>query len=85
MSLLRARESFSIDSPTDGIVIIRRGDLFPADHPFIKGRENLFEAAEIAAAQTPGGAHSVEIASAPPGERRTITTPPRRAGATTKE
>jgi hypothetical protein len=79
MSLLRVRESFSIDTPSEGIVILRRGDLFPMDHPFVKGRESLFEPAETAAAQMPGGAHTVETAAAPPGERRTISVPPRRA------
>jgi hypothetical protein len=89
MALLRARESFSFDSSIEGSVAVRRGELFPEDHPFIVGRENLFEPAENAVARVPGGADAVETATASPGVRRNVSTapattgtPPRREGVT---
>jgi hypothetical protein len=78
MSLLRVRDSISFDIPNEGTVVLRRGELFPADHPYVKGREQCFEPAENAAAKVPGGADAVETADAPPGVRRNVTAPPRR-------
>lgn len=74
---VRAKEPFSFDAPGGAQVNIRRGQLFPDGHPYLKGRENLFEPADDAAARSAGTSASVETATAAPGERRTITRKPR--------
>lgn len=72
---LRAKESFSYDVKGTPVAV-RVGELRPAGHADVKGREHLFEAVEVAAErQRTRGAFtsSVEKATAGPGERRTLT------------
>ena len=70
---VRVKEGCSFDTPGGAQVNLRRGQLFPDDHPYVKGRESLFEPAEDAAARSAGTPGSVETASAGPGERRVVT------------
>lgn len=69
---VRVKEGISFDAPNGAQVNLRRGQLFPDDHPYVKGRESLFEPADDAAARTTGAAVAVETATAAPGERRSI-------------
>ena len=74
---VRVKEGISFDLPSGEQVNLRRGQLFPDDHPYIRGREGLFEPAEDAAARAAGrpvgAAVAVETATAAPGERRSVT------------
>ena len=70
---VRVREGFSFDLPSGEQVNLRRGQLLSDDHPYMKGREQLFEPAEDAAVRAPGAAVAVETATAVPGERRSVT------------
>lgn len=69
---VRVKESHSFDAPNGAQVNLRRGQLFPDDHPYVKGREHLFEPAEDAAARSAGTGAAVETATAAPGERRLV-------------
>ena len=69
---VRVKEGVSFDAPDGAQVNLRRGQLFPDDHPYVKGRENLFEPADDAAARATGAAAATETATAAPGERRSI-------------
>lgn len=72
---VRVKEGISFDTPGGAQVNLRRGQLFPDDHPYVKGREHLFEPAEDVAARSAGGsgaAAAVETATAAPGERRSV-------------
>ena len=71
---VRVKEGISFDAPNGAQVNLRRGQLFPDDHPYVKGREQLFEPADDAAARSTGvsPAVAVETATAGPGERRSI-------------
>ena len=76
MSVVRVKEGISFDAPNGAQVNLRRGQLFPEDHPYVKGREALFEPAEDAATRSVGGpvpAAAVETAVAEPGTRRIVT------------
>lgn len=71
-----AKDTFAFDAPNGAQVVVRRGQLFPDDHPFVKGREQLFEPAEVAAARAvgvSGAAAAVETATAAPAQRRIVT------------
>ena len=70
---VRVKQGISFDMPSGEQVSLRRGQLLPDDHPYIKGREQCFEPAEDAAARAPGAVGAVETASAAPGTRRTVT------------
>jgi hypothetical protein len=70
---VRVKEGISFDLPSGEQVSLRRGQLLPDDHPYLKGREAFFEPAEDAAARAPGAAVAVETATAAPGERRSVT------------
>lgn len=70
---VRVKEGISFDAPSGEQVSLRRGQLFPDDHPYVKGREQLFEPAEDVAARAPGAVAAVETASAAPGARRSVT------------
>jgi hypothetical protein len=73
---VRVKEGISFDTPGGAQVNLRRGQLFPDDHPYVKGREQLFEPADDAASRSAGGsgaAAAVETASAAPGVRRSVT------------
>jgi hypothetical protein len=70
---VRVKDGISFDLPSGEQVNLRRGQLLPDDHPYIKGREQFFEPAEDAAARAPGAAVAVETASAAPGTRRSVT------------
>jgi hypothetical protein len=70
---VRVKDGISFDLPSGEQVNLRRGQLLPDDHPYIKGREQIFEPAEDAAARAPGAAGAVETASAAPGTRRSVT------------
>lgn len=70
-----AKETFTYDAPNGAQVVIHRGKPLPDDHPAIKGREHLFEPADVAASRTAGAsgaAAAVETATAAPGERRSV-------------
>lgn len=69
---VRVKEGISFDLPSGEQVNLRRGQLFPDGHPFMKGREQFFEPAEDAAARSVGAAVAVETATAGPGERRSV-------------
>ena len=77
-SVLRARDSFVAAAPRAGEpeFLVRVGDVFPADHPVIRGREAFFEPAEAAADRA---TRSIERATAEPGDRRSLTRPRRSA------
>lgn len=62
---VRALTSFALP----GRFIVREGDVFPAGHQAVQGREHLFESATKAAER------AVETATAAPGEKRTLTCP----------
>jgi hypothetical protein len=70
---VRVKEGVSFDLPSGEQVNLRRGQLLPDGHPYIKGRAHLFEPAEDAAARAPGAAVAVETTTAAPGERRSVT------------
>ena len=73
---LRARTSFSYD--LKGVpVSVREGELRPANHPDVKGREEMFEPVEaVAERQQASMSHSAtERATAAPGERRQLSHP----------
>jgi hypothetical protein len=73
---VRVKEGVSFDTARGEQVNLRRGQLFPDDHPYVKGREHLFEPADDAAARSAGvpvAAVAVETATAAPGERRSVT------------
>lgn len=70
---VRVKEGCSFDTSAGAQVNLRRGQLFPDDHPYVKGRPSLFEPADDAAARSVGTNTAVETATAAPGERRTIT------------
>ena len=73
---VRVKEGVSFDLPSGEQVNLRRGQLLPEDHPYIKGREQCFEPAEDAAARSvgaPSAAVAVETATAVPGARRSVT------------
>jgi hypothetical protein len=71
---VRVKEGISFDTPGGAQVNLRRGQLFPDDHPYVKGREHLFEPAADVAARSAGlgAAGAVETATAAPGERRSV-------------
>ena len=70
---VRVKEGISFDAPGGAQVNLRRGQLFPDDHPFVKGREHLFEPADdVAARSADSPAAAVETATAAPGERRSV-------------
>jgi hypothetical protein len=69
---VRVKEGISFDTVGGAQVNLRRGQLFPDDHPYVKGREHLFEPADDAAARSAGTGAAVETASAAPGERRLV-------------
>lgn len=76
MSVVRVKEGISFDAPNGAQVNLRRGQLFPVDHPYVRGREALFEPAEDAATRSagiPAAATAVETAVAAPGSRRVVT------------
>lgn len=75
---VRVKEGCSFDAPNGAQVNLRRGQLFPDDHPYVKGREQLFEPADDAAARSVGTGAAVETTTAAPGERRTVTRGPGR-------
>lgn len=82
---VRVRESFSFDFkgvPTT----LREGELYEDAHPFMKGREQMFEPADDAArtAATPATVYTSETATAAPGEARALSAPARKRG-TNKE
>lgn len=72
---LRARTSFSYDHK--GMPVwVREGELRPANHPDVKGREELFETADkVIDRQGDRATYSAERATAAPGERRQLTHP----------
>jgi hypothetical protein len=73
-----AKETFTYDAPGGAQVVIHRGKPLADDHPAIKGREHLFEPADMVAARSAGApvaAVAVETATAVPGERRSVTRP----------
>jgi hypothetical protein len=70
---VRVREGFSFDLPSGEQVNLHRGQLLSDGHPYVLGREQLFEPAEDAAVRAPGAAVAVETATAGPGERRSVT------------
>jgi hypothetical protein len=70
--VVRVKEGISFDAPDGAQVNLRRGQLFPDDHPYVKGREAFFEPADDAAARSAGTGAAVETATAAPGERRTV-------------
>lgn len=72
---VRVKEGCSFDAPNGAQVNLRRGQLFPDDHPYVKGREGLFEPADDAAARSVGSGAAVETATAAPGERRMVPRP----------
>jgi hypothetical protein len=74
---VRVKEGISFDLPSGEQVNLRRGQLLPDDHPYLRGREQFFEPAEDAAARAPGAAAAVETATAAPGERRSVARRPR--------
>ena len=69
---VRVKEGISFDAPGGAQVNLRRGQLFPDDHPYVKGREHLFEPADDVAARSAGTGAAVETATAAPGERRSV-------------
>ena len=70
---VRVKEGISFDAPNGAQVNLRRGQLFPDEHPYVKGREHLFEPADDVAARSAGSpAAAVETATAAPGERRSV-------------
>jgi hypothetical protein len=69
---VRVKEGISFDAPGGAQVNLRRGQLFPDDHPYVKGREHLFEPADDVAARSAGVPAAVETATAAPGERRSV-------------
>jgi len=79
-----AKETFAFDAPNGAQVVVRRGQPYPDDHPYVKGREKLFETVEAVAARSTdvlatSGAAAVETATAAPGERRSIVRSKRRS------
>jgi hypothetical protein len=71
---VRVKEGISFDAPGGAQVNLRRGQLFPDDHPFVKGREELFEPADDAASRSAGGAGAAgAVETAAPGARRAVT------------
>lgn len=72
---VRVKEGCSFDTPGGAQVNLRRGQLFPDDHPYVKGREGLFEPADDAAARSAGAGAAVETATAAPGEARAMSRP----------
>lgn len=72
-----AKETFAFDAPDGAQVVVRRGQVLPDGHPHIKGREQLFEPADVVAARTAGSPDTtgaaVETATAAPGYRRSVT------------
>lgn len=71
-----AKETFAFDAPDGAQVVVRRGQPFPDGHPYLKGREHLFEPADEVAARSTGSpvaAVAVETATAAPGERRSVS------------
>lgn len=74
-----AKETFAFYTPDGAQVVVHRGRPFPDGHPYIKGREHLFEPADVVAARSAaltgvtGAAAAVETATASPGERRSVT------------
>lgn len=75
MSILRVKEPFAVDQAGFHRVL-RVGDLLEDTDPVVKGREVFFEPVEtqVVREQT-----RVEQASAAPGEKRTRTSPRKRA------
>lgn len=69
---VRVKEGISFDAPNGAQVNLRRGQLFPDDHPYVKGRESLFEPADDAAARMSGSGAAVETTTAAPAERRVV-------------
>lgn len=75
MALLRCTEAFSVW--TNGFPrVLRPGDVVEDTDPVVKGRGVYFEPVEV---QVDRDRALVEQASAAPGERRTRTTPRKRA------
>jgi hypothetical protein len=73
VSTLTVRESFTCTLPNGDPIVCKPGDLFPEDHPVVRGREHLFVDVASLARSTPASA--VERATAGPGERRVTTRP----------
>jgi len=81
--IVEALESFSAD--VDGVpVSVSHRDRFYDDDPVVIGRRHLFGEVTVRStrARKPASAVAVEVATAGPGERRTLGGPgrPRRAG-----
>lgn len=53
-------------------LLVRVGDVLPADHPAVAGREHFFEPVEAAAQRS---TRAIERATAEPGERRVLSRP----------
>jgi hypothetical protein len=71
-----AKDTFAFDAPNGAQVVVRRGQVFPDEHPYVKGREQLFEPVEVTAARAvgaTGAAAAVETATAAPAQRRVVT------------
>lgn len=67
---LRVKEAHSFDH--QGVpVTMRIGALVAEDDPRVKGREQFYEPADLAAARSSGTETATETTSASPGERRT--------------
>lgn len=80
MAVFRAREAFAYTDKQGVPRVIRPGDLVSSDDPNFKGKEHLFETVEVAAARAAGvETATVETTTAEPGERRSLSTPSRKA------
>lgn len=70
---VRAIDSFSYDDKHGTSVVVRKGELRPANHPDVKGREHLFESADEFAGRQGDTNRPLETATAAPGERRVLS------------
>ncbi len=65
-TVLRVRESFTFDDAAGVPRVFRKGEIVRGDDPAVKGHESLFEPAVSAA-------RAVEVTTAAPGERRSLS------------
>lgn len=79
MTTLRAKEPFSFNDINGVPRNVSSGELFDSADRNVKGREHLFEAVEVDIDRRRKATAGVEDATAEPGEKRSVSTAPKKA------
>lgn len=76
--ILEASEPFSVTLQDGTPYSVATGDRFYSDDPVVRGREKLFGELQVRSSRPtrPVSSPAVETASADPGEKRSVTSPP---------